>query len=116
MKNLKTALAVLLLSGLALPASAGFSGPSKNNAATVAEAKEMPDESYVVLHGYIESSLGSEEYMFKDDSGSIKIEIDDDDWNGLTVGPDDKVEIQGEVDTHMVKPTDIEVDIIRLVK
>ena len=44
MKNLKTALAVLLLSGLALPASAGFSGPSKNNAATVAEAKEMPDE------------------------------------------------------------------------
>lgn len=48
MKNLKTALAVLLLSGLALPASAGFSGPSKNNAATVAEAKEMPDESYVV--------------------------------------------------------------------
>ena len=49
MKNLKTALAVLLLSGLALPASAGFSGPSKNNAATVAEAKEMPDESYVVL-------------------------------------------------------------------
>lgn len=43
MKNLKTALAVLLLSGLALPASAGFSGPSKNNAATVAEAKEMPD-------------------------------------------------------------------------
>lgn len=36
--------------------------------------------------------------------------------HGLTVGPDDKVEIQGEVDTHMVKPTDIEVDIIRLVK
>ena len=54
--------------------------------------------------------------MFKHDSGSIKIQIDDDDWNGLTVGPDDKVEIQGEVDTHMVKPTDIEVDIIRLVK
>ena len=40
MKNLKTALAVLLLSGLALPASAGFSGPSKNNAAMVAEAKK----------------------------------------------------------------------------
>ncbi len=116
MNNLKFAVAALLLAGFALPASAGFSGPAKNNAATVAEALEMPDESYVVLQGYIESSLGNEEYIFKDDSGSIKIEIDDDDWNGLTVGPNDKVEIQGEVDTHMMKPTDVEVDIIRLVK
>ncbi len=116
MKNLKIALAALTLSVLAQPVSAGFSGPAQNSAATVAEAKEMPDESYVVLQGYIESSLGGEEYMFKDDSGSIKIEIDDDDWRGLSVGPDDKVEIQGEVDTHMMKPTDIDVDAIRLVK
>ncbi len=116
MKNLQIACAALLLSGLAMTASAGFSGPSKNHAATVAEALEMPDESYVILQGYIESSLGNEEYMFKDNSGSIKIEIDDDDWNGLNVNPNNKVEIQGEVDTHMMKPADIEVDMIRLVE
>ena len=34
MKNLKTALAVLLLSGLALPASGGFFGPAHKKCAT----------------------------------------------------------------------------------
>ena len=55
-------------------------------------------------------------YVFKDDTGSIVVEIDDDDWGGLDVSPKDKVEIRGEVDTHMMKPTDIDVDTVQLVK
>lgn len=97
-------------------AQAGFTGPSEQAGVSVEEAKKMPDDSHVVLRGKIEKSLGDEKYVFKDKTGSIQIEIDDDDWNGLEVSPEDLVEISGEVDTHMMKPTDIDVDSIRLVK
>ncbi len=36
--------------------------------------------------------------LSKTKTGTIKIEIDDEDWNGVTVGKDDVVQIQGEVD------------------
>ena len=49
-------------------------------------------------------------------TGTIRVEIDDEDWQGLTVTPKDKVEIKGEVDTHLMKPADIDVDSITLVK
>lgn len=97
-------------------AGAGFTGPSGDAATTVEQAKKMPDDSNVVLRGNIEKALGGEKYVFKDATGSIVVEIDDDDWGGLDVSPKDTVEIRGEVDTHMMKPTDIDVDAIRLVK
>lgn len=46
---------------------------------------------------------GDEEYMFKDSTGKIVIEIDDEDWGGLTVGPKDTVEISGEIDRDFKK-------------
>ena len=95
---------------------AGFTGPTSVEKATVAGAKEMKDDTHVILQGYIESSLGDEDYMFKDETGSIRVEIDDDVWKGLDVSPKDKVEIQGEVDTHFYKPTEIDVKSIKLVR
>lgn len=52
------------------------------------------------------------EVSFEDQSGSIDIEIDDKDWRGLVVGPDDVVIIEGEVDKGWTK-LEIEVDNIR---
>lgn len=97
-------------------AGAGFTGPSGEATTTVEQAKKMPDDSNVVLRGNIEKALGGEKYVFKDATGSIVVEIDDDDWGGLDVSPNDTVEIRGEVDTHMMKPTDIDVDSIKMVK
>lgn len=94
----------------------GFVGPSNVNVVTVEQAKNMKDDTHVILRGYIESHLGGEDYMFKDSTGSIAVEIDDDDWNGLTVQPADLVEIKGEVDTHWSKPTNIDVDSINLIQ
>lgn len=112
--TLTVALAVLIgCSGAAL---AGFKGPTSVEKATVAQAKEMKDDTHVILQGYIESSLGDEDYMFKDETGTIRVEIDHDVWRGLDVTPNDKVEIQGEVDTHFYKPTEIDVKRIQLVK
>ena len=77
----------------------GFTGPKDGTdvSVSVADAKNMKDEAYVTLKGK---------------SGSIDIEIDDKDWRGLVVGPDDVVIIEGEVDKGWTK-LEIEVDNIR---
>ena len=87
-----------VFTGTALAESGGFVGPMKDNITTVKEALEAEDDAQVTLTGYITSSLGDEKYHFKDDTGEMVIDIDDDDWNGLKVTPATKVIIRGEVD------------------
>lgn len=79
------------------------------NIVSVAQATKLADETGVTLTGQITKHLRSDHYEFKDRSGTIGIEIDDDIWRkaGLKVG--DHVRLVGEVDTHRYKPTDIEV-------
>ncbi len=80
---------------------------------SVADAKNMKDDAYVVLQGTIQQNLGDENYLFKDDSGTVVIEIDDDDWNGVTVGPQDIVMIKGQVDKGW---TNVEIDVDEISK
>lgn len=94
----------------------GFDGPAaKDSYVTVEQAKKMKDDTHVVLRGNIKENLRNERYSFEDASGVIEVEIDNDDWNGMSVKPTDLVEIRGEVDTHWNKPTDIDVDVITIV-
>lgn len=90
----------------------GYTGPSAA-AMTVAEAKELRDDSPVILIGKITKSLGGEKYLFTDGTETVTIEIDDDDWRGLTVGENDTVEIRGEVDKGF---TSYEIDVDSIVK
>ncbi|GHV74792.1 hypothetical protein AGMMS49940_20940 [Spirochaetia bacterium] len=64
---------------------------------TVGEAKTLNNKAWVLLRGKIESSLGHEDYVFADASGSVNIDIDDEDWRGLFVNENDVVEIVGKV-------------------
>jgi len=94
---------------------AGFSGPQ--TVATVAQALKMNDDAMVTLKGTITKQTGHEEYEFKDSTGTIAIEIDDDDWWGLTVSPTDVVIIYGEVDTNMNPfKNAVEIDVERITK
>ncbi|WP_109441472.1 NirD/YgiW/YdeI family stress tolerance protein [Acinetobacter haemolyticus] len=79
------------------------------NVVTVSQVAQLPDETGVTLMGQITKHLNSDHYEFKDRTGTISIEVDDDIWRkaGLKVG--DHVRLVGEVDTHRYKPTDIEV-------
>ena len=47
---------------------------------------------------------------FKDATGEIIIEIDDEDWNGNKVTPEDIIVINGEVDKDVNETTKIDVD------
>ena len=94
----------------------GFVGPqAEPKSVTVEEAKSMDDESRILIKGHIINAAGDEDYMFKDNTGTIKVEIDKDIWKGVTVKPEDNVEILGEVDRHLQKETSIEAEAIAIV-
>lgn len=109
-----TLLLGVFLSGAALAQEpkGGFKGPGPNKT-SVEEAIKLRDDSPVTLKGYIVERLGDERYTFKDGTGTVVIEIDDEDWGGLEVTPEMEVIIEGEVEKSW-STVEIEVDRIRL--
>lgn len=100
---------------VAKKAGGGFQGPGVANA-TVAEALKMSDDTPVVLRGKIEKSLGDEKYQFNDGTGIIVVEIDDDEWNGVVVKPENTVELRGEIDKDMMQAPEVDVNVVILVE
>jgi uncharacterized protein (TIGR00156 family) len=74
----------------------GFVGTSAQ--ATVAEAHRMRDDRQVVLTGHIVRNIREEYYLFRDNTGEIRVEIDRRVWGTLSVTENDLVEIRGEID------------------
>lgn len=124
MKNLLSLLAVTAL--LLTPALAGaqvvsptskamgggFDGPAVATT-KVSEALTFGDDTPVLLVGTIQKKLGGELYSFTDGTGTIVVEIDDDDWMGQTVKATDKVSIWGEVDKEW---NSVKVDVDKITK
>lgn len=116
-------LGVLFALMLAFPAQAafndgsnnyggGFSGPGSMNASTVQAAKKMRDDSKVTLTGNIVQRIGGDKYIFRDATGEITIEIDDKDFRGQNVTPQNLVRIFGEVEKEF--GSGVEIDVKRL--
>ena len=92
--------------------SGGFSGPGIS-LGTVQQAVGMRDDAHVILRGNIVKHLGKDKYLFKDATGSVNVEIDNDKWQGQTITQDDTVELYGEVDKDW---NSVEIDVDRVVK
>lgn len=120
MKTITIFSAGLLLAGAAMAqggftgnagaAPGGFAGPV--TVVTAEQVKTLNDDSKVTLRGTIERHVGGENYIFKDASGTVEVEIDDRRWAGQTVSPKDQVEIFGEVDKNW-KSVEVDVKKIR---
>jgi TIGR00156 family protein len=93
-------------------AGGGYTGPGPE-IVTVEQAKTMSDDTHVALKGYIIQSLGDKNYVFKDDTGAINVEISKKRWQGQNIGPDDLVIIYGEVDKEWSK---VEIEVKQIVK
>lgn len=130
-KLLKIMIITMLVSPVSVYAQGGFVADKPNTVSptskgdytkltTIAEAKKQPDDTFVMLEGYITGSaksLNAEEYMFKDDSGTIKIEINKNVWRNQTVTPSTKIRILGQVDHNpFVGSTEIEVRQLDIIK
>ncbi|TNH05687.1 NirD/YgiW/YdeI family stress tolerance protein [Testudinibacter sp. TR-2022] len=79
----------------------------------VTEVQNAKDDQPIVLEGFIEKQVGKDDYLFKDDSGSIEVEIERRAWAGQEITPNDKVKLFGEVDKSWNKT---EVEIYRVIK
>lgn len=121
---MKKILLSTLVTALALPLlSTSVSAKNKNKGfvfvpqemavETVADAKDKADDTIVVLQGYIAKSLGGDKYAFTDKTGEIIIEIDDDEFDGVSVTSGEMIEIMGEVDKDSKKPAKVEVKTIK---
>ncbi|MFW0766259.1 YgiW/YdeI family stress tolerance OB fold protein [Trabulsiella odontotermitis] len=90
----------------------GFQGPD-GSVTTVENAKSLRDDTWVTLRGNIVERISDDLYVFKDASGTINVDIDHKRWNGVTVTPQDKVEIRGEVDKDW---NSVEIDVKQISK
>lgn len=94
----------------------GFTGPGAVAVNTVQGALNAYDDTIVTLTGKITRQVAHEKYEFRDNTGTIIIEIDDDEWYGVQVGPNDTVQIRGEVDSDTFRRNEIDVKFITIVK
>ena len=90
----------------------GYSGPGPA-VVTAEQAKGMKDDAKVTLRGKIVQHLGGKHYVFQDATGTIDVEISDKRWQGQNIGPDDLVEIYGEVDKEWSK---VKIEVKRISK
>ena len=95
----------------------GFSDGTNNSAVItpVEKALKMRDDTHAILRGNIIKQIKHEKYLFRDATGEIVVEIDDDDWGGVTVGPQDTVELIGEIDKDINK-IEFDVDIVKKIQ
>ena len=115
---------VLLSSSMVLGVSgfafAEYTGPSVTEAPDSVDANTLSDIQAirdnpidgedVVLEGFLVRKIGDEMYVLSDGSSEINVEIDDDDFPSGNVSETTRVRVEGEVDTHRMRETDVEAD------
>ena len=121
-KVLGLALMAMALSACNSTASNGSSqantvfGPTNMNVISVKQALAAADDSYVTVEGTILNKVGDETYLFKDTTGQIRVEIDDEVWAGQHVGSEgNKVRLYGEIDKGFTK-TELDVKTLTVIK
>ncbi|MDM1324310.1 NirD/YgiW/YdeI family stress tolerance protein [Acinetobacter pseudolwoffii] len=119
---MNTVLAATLMGSIATAAVASsetVNQPVVNQAAfaqvtTVKQALGMKDDSNVQLKGYVVKAVGDEKYQFRDSTGSITVEIDDELWQGKPISAKTPVTIIGEVDIDYKPAKRVEIDVEQL--
>ena len=119
---MNTVLAATLMGSIATAAVASnetVNQPVVNQAAfaqvtTVKQALGMKDDSNVQLKGYVVKAVGDEKYQFRDSTGSITVEIDDELWQGKPISARTPVTIIGEVDIDYKPAKRVEIDVEQL--
>lgn len=115
MKRLGTIMMTALLAGIFGTLQAQYTGPGST--AKVKTVKEVSDnalkldrkDTIVKLHGFIIEQLSDDNYMFKDVTGKIRVEIDKKRLPTTTFNENTEMVIIGEVDYDLLEGTEVEV-------
>ncbi|MFJ7311547.1 YgiW/YdeI family stress tolerance OB fold protein [Pseudomonas sp. NPDC098747] len=113
----RSLLALMIFPLVVTPAFAngGYSGPSATKpVTTAAAASEASDDEKVVLQGRIVKQLQNDLYEFKDATGTITVDIDDELWPMVAISEHNQVRLRGEVDREVFE-RQIDVDSVELI-
>lgn len=103
----------------AIASTSAFAGPNNMNnntmseVMTVEQVRNLADNSPVIIRGYLLRQNGENSYVFQDSTGTINLEIDDEDWGGVTVSPNEYIEIWGEVDRNGMSMVEVDVSAMK---
>lgn len=103
----------LLLSGPAPACAGGFIGPGSGE--TVRSASDVlsaTDDTQCVLEGRILAKLKNRKhrYLFEDGSGRVVVEIKRKAFGSATVTPENRVRLEGEVNSSKKYPNEMDVE------
>lgn len=96
-----------------------FVDTSNGAVITVLEAKKMNDKSIITLEGYIIKQVSDDEFIFRDNSGEIKIDIDDNvmiKFANAKITPNTLVRIYGSLDKELLEETKADIFKLEILK
>ena len=110
--------AMLLLSMLAAPSYAQYTGPIAASIATSVKAilDKPVDDQNVILKGKLIKQISLEKYVFSDGINQITADIDKDDFPLAPINENTLIEIRGEVKKDLLGAPEIDVDTVRVLK
>ncbi|MDR2250616.1 NirD/YgiW/YdeI family stress tolerance protein [Acinetobacter sp.] len=109
--------AILMAGGLVMTALVMANTPvnqaviTVSTIATVKQALTAKDFTPVKLHGQVVKSLGDEKYQFRDKTGSITVDVDDELWQSRPISPNTNIVIIGKVDIDYKPLKRVEIDV-----
>ena len=90
---------------------------NQNDIITVKKLKTMKDDSYALIEGFIVKQISDEKFLFKDETGEIVLDIDDNLMYQLKdIDKNTLVEIYGELDKNIFSRDEFEVKKITIIK
>lgn len=98
--------------GLMMP-NHDFMHPSRNGFVSakaptkVSDADKWQDDQFIVLEGNIVKQVGKKDFVFKDTSGELTLEINRKAWRDGLISPEDKIRIVADVEKSWGK-TEVE--------
>lgn len=108
--------AALCAAFAAASANAQFVGGPDKSTTVKALLDNGRDDQLVVLEGYIVDQIKHEDYIFKDATGQIEVEIDDEVFAGQRVDTKTKVRLEGEYEKELVEPNTVDVHRLTIVR
>ncbi|MEG0862545.1 YgiW/YdeI family stress tolerance OB fold protein [Pseudomonas sp. NUPR-001] len=93
----------------------GYTGPGAQPVTTVAAANDAADDTPVVLQGFVVKKLNNDDkFEFKDNTGTITVEIDKEDMPPVPFNDKTKVKLTGEVEKHLMS-REVDVDLVEVI-
>ncbi|MCM1512653.1 MAG: NirD/YgiW/YdeI family stress tolerance protein [Oxalobacter formigenes] len=119
-QKIMAVIGIALAAGLFGQAQAQYTGPGQNTAAAITTVagimKNAADDQEVTLRGRITKKLKKEHYEFQDNTGTVRMEIDDKHFHNIRVTDKTLVEVYGEVEKDFARPLEIDVKRLTVIK